>query len=133
MKDASSRDAQDLPELRVRARHDIRASKRLPSRTIADALIEKRVHWKSKPGVSVVESSGTLLDLGRKPGMLIQGGKAPRVIIETPHDPDGAKKDSRKRAGKATVGRYTASVAMASRIPEEFMAMRQSRLARAFT
>ena len=104
----------------------------MPNRAIVDALIERRVCWKSKPGVAVVESSGILLDLGRKPGVLIQGDKSPRVIIETPQGSDGAKKGSGKRACKATVGRYTADVAMASRIPEELMAMRKSRLARAF-
>ena len=132
MKDTNAKDAQDCAGSRAAARHSMHASKQLPSRAIADALTEKRARWKSKPGVFVVESSGTLLDHGRKPSILIQGEKSPRVIIEAPYGAYGAEKGSTKQIGKTTVGRHTVSVAMSSRMPEEFRAMRQSRLASVF-
>lgn len=129
MKDISSEDAQGHSEPRAASRHSMHASKLLPNRAITDALIKAGARWKSKPGVSVAESSGTLLDHGRKPGILVQGGKSPRVIIEPSYGADG---DSAKQPSKADVGRYAANGAIASRIPEDFRAMRQSRLACAF-
>lgn len=129
MKDTNAKDAQGCAGARAAARHNMHANKQLPGRAVADALTEKRARWKSKPGVFVVESSGTLLDHGRKPSILVQGEKSPRVIIETPY---GAGKDSVKQTGRTTVGRHTVSVAMSSRMPEEFRAMRQSRLASVF-
>ena len=129
MKGTKAKYAQGSAGARAAARHDMQAGKQLPGRAIADALTEKRARWKSKPGVFVVESSGTLLDRGRKPGILVQGEKSPRTIIETPH---GAGTDSVRQAGKTTVGRHTVSVAMSSRMPEEFRATRQSRLASVF-
>lgn len=128
MKDTNAKDAQGSAGARAAARHGTHADKQLPGRVIADALTEKRARWKSKPGVFVVESSGTLLDHGRKPSILVQGKKSPRTIIETPR---GAE-DSVKQTGKTTVGRHTVSVAMSSLMPEEFRAMRQSRLANVF-
>ena len=129
MKGTKAKDAQGSAGARAAARHGTHGGKQLPGRAIADALTEKRAHWKSKPGVFVVESSGTLLDHGRKPSILVQGKKSPRTIIETPQ---GAGKDSVRQTGKTTVGRHTVSVAMSSRMPEDFRAMRQSRLASVF-
>ncbi|MDE0090164.1 MAG: hypothetical protein OXP12_02255 [Thaumarchaeota archaeon] len=125
MKDTN---AKDCAGARAAARHSMHAGKQLPGRATADALTEKRARWKSKPGVFVVESSGTLLDHGRKPSILVQGKKSPRVIIETPRGTE----DSVKQTGKTTIGRHTVSVAMSSRMPEDFRAMRQSRLASVF-
>ena len=133
MKDTNAKDAQDRAGSRAAARHSLHADKQLPSRAIADALTEKGARWKSKPDVFVVESSGTLLDHGRKPSILMQGEKSPRVIIEMPHGAGSAEKDSGKQTDKATIGRHTVDVAMSSRMSEEFRAMRQSRLASVFT